>query len=126
MQHLFKLHGLSRILKTQFPAGMAIVLGAKDFANRLDNKKVLREACLIIVMCNQQYQLLRLDCDTQRFSIVCFQLSLGGGHRPAGVAEQQLQYLPGAERRKVYGIAGEPLNGIVYHRRLQPARFEDT
>ena len=68
MQHLFKLHGLSRILKTQFPAGMAIVLGAKDFANRLDNKKALGEACLIIGMCNQQYQLLRLRCDPQRLS----------------------------------------------------------
>jgi len=39
-----------QILKTQFPAGMAMVLKAKELATRLDNKMELGEACLLIGM----------------------------------------------------------------------------
>ncbi|MEI6680973.1 MAG: tetratricopeptide repeat protein [Bacteroidota bacterium] len=39
-----------QVLKTQFPAGMAMVLKAKELASRLENKKELGEACVVIGM----------------------------------------------------------------------------
>ncbi len=42
--------GKIQILKTQFTAGMAMVLKAKELAGRLENKKELGEAYLIIGM----------------------------------------------------------------------------